>query len=113
MPKNDNGNRRETRDVWLRLGSALLDKMTTASVKMNRDRSAWAEGVLADAVKRGLPRQLDTELLIESLQRDQRALLRVEVGLADQVTDRAAGLGLTLTDFVLFAVIGELAEVQP
>ena len=110
MPKT--GSKRETRDVWLRLGAALLDRMTTAATKVNRDRSAWAEGVLADAVKAGLPRQLDTELLIDALQRDQRALLRVEVGLADQVTDRAADLGLTLTDFVLFAMIGELAEVR-
>lgn len=102
--------KRTTRDVWLRIGADLLDKMTAASIAVNRDRSAWAEGVLELAVKKGLPKQLDTGLLIESLQRDQRALLRVEVGLADQVTDRAAELGLTLTDFVLFAMIGELHQ---
>jgi hypothetical protein len=108
MTKTD---KRETRDVWLRIGAALLDKMTAASIAVNSDRSAWAERVLTAAVDKGLPKLLDTSLLIESLQRDQRALLRVEVGLADQVTDKAADLGVTLTDFVLFAMIGELVEV--
>jgi hypothetical protein len=113
MTKTKTEPKRQTRDVWLRVGSALLDKMTAASIAVNRDRSAWAEDVLAGAVKKGLPKKLDTGLMIESLQRDQRALLRVEENLADKVTDAAADLGVTLTDFVLFAMIGELVEVQP
>lgn len=108
MPATGNGNKRETRDMWLRIGGALLDKMTAASVANNRDRSAWAEGVLTAAVRKGLPKQLNTKLMISALQRDARVLLRVRANLVDKITARATKLGLTLTDFVIFTMIGEL-----
>jgi hypothetical protein len=106
MPRIDPEDRRDTRDIWIRIGAGLLDQMTRASLASNRDRSAWAERVLANAVDKGLPQQLDAKLLIAALQRDQRALLRVDTNIANRVIDRAFELGLTLTDFVLISMIG-------
>lgn len=83
--------------------------MTRAAEAQAKNRSAWAEDVILDTVIEGFAPALRSDLLIEGLQKDERALLRVDQDIANRMMKRVEASGLTVTDWILFAVIGRLA----
>ena len=99
---------RTTVNVFIRIGQAALLRMTRGAERAAKTRSAWAELAIIEALQEGLASTVRSDLLLEAMQKDERATLRIEEGLAGKMTARAEELGLTVTDFVMLAAIGKI-----
>lgn len=94
--------------IFMRIGSGTLERVTRSAEKEFRNRSDWTEQALIRLIKNGLPEMVPTDLILEAWRKEGRTLFRIEEKVAAAVNEESERLELTVTDYVLIAIVARL-----
>jgi hypothetical protein len=104
----NNKPRDDVHDFPMRCGTDLLDAVNAAAEAEGLDRSAYADKLINESLRRGLPDTMSTKLVVDAMRRDGRCLLRLGKKTVKKLFKTSEQLGLPASLIVQIIFIGAL-----